>query len=150
MTPGPAWSARRFAPVDRDGDTAPFFEAAARSRLALPRCANGHWLAPETRRCRDCGSTDRRWSDTAGRASLVAWTVIHDRPGPDGSTRAVATVAIAEVEEGPWLVGPLHVPDVVELRAGLPLLVGFDRGDDETIPYFTVAGPVPAEEPPRR
>jgi hypothetical protein len=130
------WSPRRFSKVQPDDDIGPFFEATARGRLALPRCANGHWLGPDTPRCPECGSTDLRWCDTAGQGWLVSWTVIHGRPTADGSSRPVATVAIAELDEGPWITGPLRVRDGRNLQAGTRLLVGFDSGEDETIPFF--------------
>src|SRR5512145_2976466 len=57
--------------------TRPFFEAAARGELALPRCrecARFQWVPPE--RCRDCGSGRLAWEPVSGRATLFSYAVV--------------------------------------------------------------------------
>ena len=52
----------------------PFYAAAARDELAIPRCgpcATWNWVPPE--RCRSCGSDQLVWSATCGRGTLFSW-----------------------------------------------------------------------------
>jgi uncharacterized OB-fold protein len=130
----------RLGPVSRDEETAPFFDGSAVERLRLPRCGNGHWMDLTAWRCGRCGSTERTWADSAGRGTVVSWTVIHHRARADDPGPAVATVAIVELEEGPWLPVAL-VADGASLRTGMAVEVRFDHDGDETLPYFVPAGP---------
>ena len=57
--------------------TRPFFEAAARGELALPRCAGCgrfQWVPPE--RCRACGSGRLAWQPASGRGTLFSFAVV--------------------------------------------------------------------------
>ena len=59
--------------------SAPYWEAAARHELALPRCATcGQLDLPPEIVCRRCGSTTPDWSyaASAGTGSLRSWTVV--------------------------------------------------------------------------
>jgi uncharacterized OB-fold protein len=54
-----------------------FWEAAARSRLAIPRCcacATWNWYPRE--RCRACGGGDMPWIETRGRGTLFSFAVV--------------------------------------------------------------------------
>jgi uncharacterized protein len=129
-------------PVQRDDDSAAFFAAAAAGKLLVRRCATGHYLGPGLRfagsalLCPTCQTTEIAWVEASGNASLVSWTVVHER---DGS--AAGAAGIVELEEGPWLYALLDAAPGSELRAGLPLVVGFVSSGDggEWIPAFRPA-----------
>jgi len=125
-------------PIVRDDASAPFFDAAAEGRLLVRRCAAcGHWIAPYMRigatldRCPACTSDQLGWADAAGTATLVTWTVVHDKGGDP--TR---TVGVVELAEGPWMTVRLD-PAAAPLAAGMPLAVGWARpGGGEPVPVF--------------
>ncbi len=56
----------------------PFWQAAARSELAIPRCeACGRfaWYPPE--RCRACDGAALAWTPVSGRGTLFSWAVVN-------------------------------------------------------------------------
>lgn len=125
----------------RDGRTDGFFDAAARDRLAVRRCAGcDTFLAPDATSCPDCGTEDLEWADVSGEAALVTWTITHGRPREDGTTPPPALLALVELAEGPWLHARLDGADASGLREGLPLRVRFVHPDEgEAHPLFTPA-----------
>lgn len=57
--------------------TRPFFEAAARGELAIPRCrACGGWVWYPADACRACGGADLPWTAVSGRGTLFTWAVV--------------------------------------------------------------------------
>lgn len=129
--------------VRRDPYSAEFFDGTARGQFLLRRCpACGEFAEPYARQCPQCESTALDWVPAAGGASLVTWSVVHARPGPDGSA-ATTVVAIAQLDEGPWWWAELADSDPATLRAGQRLRICIDPVDGhEAIP---VLRPEPAE-----
>ena len=135
------------AGVTRDEASAPFFDAAAEGRLLIRRCgACGHWIAPYLRmgatieRCPACASDAVEWTPAAGTATLVTWTVIHERT--DDSTH---TVGVVELAEGPWFTARVDA-DPALLAAGAAMAVGFDRpGGGEPVPVLRLVGARPSD-----
>jgi uncharacterized OB-fold protein len=131
--------------VQRDDYSAPFFDAAKRGELVMPRCENGHFSAPTqgysgpVARCHYCLSSSFEWQPVSGRASLVSWTVLHFR----NQEPATRIAGIVELEEGPWIKALIDVDDDSVLHAGGPLRLNFAEtgadGDGERIPAFTPA-----------
>jgi uncharacterized OB-fold protein len=130
-------------PIARDGESAEFFEAAANNVLLVQQCEQcGHRqyplpFAPSVGRCRACGSITLTWQAASGSGRLISWTHLHRKPSKDGTPTAVTTVAIVELDEGPWVFTQLDAdPDT--LHAGDPVTVSFDRADGgEAVPVFT-------------
>ncbi|MEV5571580.1 OB-fold domain-containing protein [Spirillospora sp. NPDC052269] len=126
----------------RDGRTDGFFDAAARDRLAVRLCAGcgadgDAFLAPDATSCPDCGTEDLEWADASGEAVLITWTVLHGRPGEDGSTPPPALLGLVELAEGPWIHARLDGVDAAGLREGLPLRARFVHPDEgESYPLF--------------
>jgi uncharacterized protein len=133
--------------VTRDEASATFFNAAAAGRLLIRRCGEcGHWIAPYLRmgatieRCPACTSDRVEWTPAEGTATLVTWTVIHERA--DDSTH---TVGVVELAEGPWLTARVDA-DPTLLAAGAAMVVGFDRpGGGEPVPVLRLVGPRPSD-----
>jgi uncharacterized protein len=124
--------------VQRDEDSAEFFDGTAQGVLKTRQCENGHFM-PLTQgyggaaiRCHTCRSENISWAPVSGDATLVSWVVVHAR---DGSSRMVA--GIVELAEGPWMQTLIDVDTDAGLRAGAPLTVGFVPTDGrEVIPVF--------------
>jgi uncharacterized OB-fold protein len=125
--------------VQRDDESAEFFDGTAKGLLLARRCGNGHYMpypqgnGRSSARCHTCLSENVDWVPVSGRAILVSWIVVHSR---DGSSRSVA--GIVELAEGPWMNALIDGTTGTELRAGLPLAAGFVPSDGgESIPIFT-------------
>jgi uncharacterized OB-fold protein len=108
--------------------TRPFWEAAARGELVLPRCAGcGAWVWYPKPRCPGCGGETLPWSAASGRATLFSWAVVR---------RALVPAFAAEVPYVPGLVALAEDPAVrlvtrlvdcapEALRVGMPVRVVF-------------------------
>lgn len=129
--------------ITRDDASAAFFDGTARGVLLLRRCDDcGRRNAPRTLTCPACHSARLAWEPARGTGTLASWTVVHHRPA--GGAPAPRTVAgLVQLDEGPWLHARIDGIDPSRLRAGLPLIVAFDRpADGEAIPVFQSAEPV--------
>jgi uncharacterized OB-fold protein len=79
----------------RDDATAEWFDALDEDRLLLRTCPAGHWSRPDVLACDICRGNELSWQESAGAGHLVSLAVDHS---------AATTVAIVELDEGPWLV----------------------------------------------
>ena len=124
--------------VQRDEDSAAFFDGTAEGVLKTRQCENGHFMPPTQGyggpavRCHTCHTENISWVPVSGDASLVSWVVVHAR---DGSSQTVA--GIVELAEGPWMQALIDVDTDAGLKAGSALAVGFVPTDGgEVIPAF--------------
>ena len=132
-----------FARAERDELSAGFFDGAADDRLVVRRCcACGAFLAPHLVRCTACESPRVEWAPVAGDASLVSWSVAHNRPAADGAPVPPTVLGLVELDEGPWLHAQLADVDPGSLAVGRRFRVAFHHPEDgESLPFFR-----PAEE----
>ena len=101
----------------------------AQGELRLQRCAECHaWRHPPRYRCAACGSADYGWELASGRGRVFTWTITH-RPVDPAFVPPYAVV-VAEVEEGPRLVGTLEGIEPAELRLDLPVAVELVAASD--------------------
>jgi uncharacterized OB-fold protein len=111
------------------GLNADFYAFCARGELRLQRCtACRTWRHPPRFRCAVCGSDAFAWEPVSGRGHVFTWTVTH-RPIDPAFTPPYAVV-IAELEEGPRLVGNLRGMQPAELVLGLPIVVEIEPASD--------------------
>ena len=111
------------------GLNAEFYAFCARGELRLQRCTNcGTWRHPPRRRCAACASVDVSWELASGRGRVFSWTVTH-RPIDPAFTPPYAIV-IAELDEGPRLVGNLRGVEPAGLALDLPVMVELERISD--------------------
>lgn len=117
--------------VARDDATEEFFDATAAGVYLIRRCEpHGHASKPQAVQCSVCRSQELRWEPASGRARLVSWAVL-----PTSSV-----VAIAELEEGPWMWAALVCGDAGNLHEGMGLRIGFERpAGSEAIPVLVPA-----------
>lgn len=114
------------APVGLNAD---FYAFCARGELRLQRCtACRTWRHPPRFRCAACGSDGFTWEPVSGRGHVFTWTVTH-RPIDPAFTPPYAVV-IAELQEGPRLVGNLRGIEPAELALGLPIVVEIEPVSD--------------------
>jgi uncharacterized OB-fold protein len=129
--------------------TRPFFEAAARGELALPRCTGCgrfQWVPPE--RCRACGSGRLAWEPTSGRATLFSFAVVRRALLREFAPLVPFATGIATLAEDPALRLVTRFVDCApeELRIGMPLRAVFRplgypqvAGWTVVVPFFTPA-----------
>jgi uncharacterized OB-fold protein len=123
-----------------DALTAPFWQAAAEHRLAVPRCsACARFALPPDIVCPSCASTDPdwQWEDVSGRGRLRAWTVANQTFLP-GFERPPVIIDV-ELAEQPELrlISRLADDDATDLAPGAAVRVAFDDlADDLSIPVF--------------
>jgi uncharacterized OB-fold protein len=126
-------------PVNRDEQTAAFFDGTAAGQLVLRRCPAGHYSEPQAAQCSTCGRTDLDWAAAAGGASLVSWAVTR-------SGEKSTVLVIAELDEGPWWWSQLTGADPARLTVGTRLRLAFARpaetadAEPEAVPVFEVTG----------
>src|SRR5689334_15334895 len=128
-------------------ETERFWRACREGRLEMVHCrACGWWVHPPRPVCPRCHARDVGWDALSGRATVVSYTVNHQRwmPGMD-VPYVIALVALVE-QAGLRLTTNLvgSAPDAV--RIGMPVRVTFRPVTEEiALPLFE-----PDPEPPAR
>jgi len=140
----------RFAKIDIDAWTAPFWEAASRRELCLPRCSDcGAWRMPPTPFCPECRSQALDWSHYTGRAELYSYTVV-DRAiveGMEDSLPYVPAIVAFPDAQGIRLISNIVDCRIGDLRIGAALaLAWLEPALDVILPAFSLL-PQPAGEP---
>ncbi len=124
------------------GLNAEFYAWCARGELRLQRCtACGTWRHPPRFLCAACGSAEWSWEPATGRGRIFSWTVTHQAFFPD--REVPYAIVVAELDEGPRLVGNLRGIAIDELALDLPVQVVFEAVS-ETV-ALTHFGPLPME-----
>ena len=120
-------------------ETRPFWEAARRHELTLPRCRACTKLHYYPRAlCPHCGAADLEWTRCSGRGTLRTFTVVHrgQKNFPLGTPYVLAVV---QLEEGPRMMTNV-VGDPATLRFDMPVEVTWaDVTDTVTLPHFRPA-----------
>jgi uncharacterized protein len=121
-----------------EGDTQPFWDAAAGGRLLLRRCddcGTTHFYPRPF--CPRCWSGNVSWVQASGRATLYTWSVVHSNDLPPFGDRVPYVAAVVDLEEGPRMMTNVVDCDAAGLRIGMDLEVTFaQRTDDVTLPLF--------------
>ena len=129
---------------------APFWVAAARHELVLPRCsacARYVWYPADT--CPRCDTPAPQWTPVSGRGTLFSWAVVERALYKPFRDRAPYVTGLVEIEEDPAvrLVTTLVDVPVDRLEMGMPLVVTWGElhfeGDERRVPapFFTTAAP---------
>ena len=123
-----------------DGPAAELYAHWACGELRLQRCASCHaWRHPPRFRCAACGSAAVTWDPVSGRGRVYTWTVTHRAVDPAFETPYA--VVVAELEEGPRLVGNLRGAALADLTLDLPLVVEIEPVSDTVgLLWFRPAG----------
>lgn len=83
-----------------------FYEGLKAGKLLGLKCKScGSYTVPPKICCAECGGTELEVVHLSGKGEIKTFTVI--RVAPEGF-RAPYIVALAEMEEGPWLMGNLE------------------------------------------
>lgn len=134
-------------PDVEDGESAPFWAAAARGELTVQACAAcGRRRIPPRPMCPSCRSTQSCWEALSGRGTLWSFVIPHAPLLPayqELSPYNVITVALAE-DPSLRLVGnlvarpdgPINEIDPATIRVGEALRVVFQPVEDVFLPRW--------------
>ena len=128
-------------PDVNDATTAPYWEAASRHDLMLPRCdACGLVFFPPRRHCPACWSDGLSWQIMDGGGTVWTFTEVHVAFYDDTWAEDVPyVVAVIELDEGPRLLANIVEPDIDRLAIGDRVETVFeDRPEGVTVPMFRV------------
>lgn len=107
---------------------APFWAAAARHELALPRCDGcGAFAWYPKDRCRSCGGTAFTWTPVSGRGRLFSWTVVRHAFLPQFADLVPFVPGLVTIDEDPAVRLVTRIVDCepAHLRADQPVEVVF-------------------------
>ncbi|HBX24180.1 MAG TPA: nucleic acid-binding protein [Desulfotomaculum sp.] len=91
-----------------------FYEGLKKGKLLGLKCNNcASYTVPPKICCAECGSSDMEVAQLSGRGEIKTYTIV--RVAPEGFN-APYIVALAEMNEGPWLMGNLEGIDPVNVR----------------------------------
>jgi uncharacterized OB-fold protein len=121
--------------------TRPFWEAARRHELFMPRCTMCDYVFFYPRsECPRCLSTNLEWVKVSGRARLHSFTVVQQPANAAFRDDVPYVYAVVQLDEGPRLVSNIVQCDIDTLRVDMPLEAVFDDVTPEwTLVKFTPA-----------
>ncbi len=119
-------------------DNRPFWEAARRRELRLPRCLECRTLwYPLGPVCPECLSERCEWERLSGRGKVSSWVVFHQRYFESFVQDIPYNVVQVELDEGPRLLANLVGIPNDQIAIGMPVEVVFDDVTPEiTLPRF--------------
>ncbi len=123
-------------PLPRPEDpelTQPFWDAAKRHELVIPRCArcNSYFWYPRPA-CPSCLREGWEWAPVSGRGRLHTYTVVRQPGNPNFEPDVPYAYAVVQLEEGVRMVTNIvdcEIPD--GLAVDMPLEVSYDDVTDE-------------------
>ncbi|CAN7516253.1 zinc ribbon domain-containing protein [Phenylobacterium sp. LjRoot219] len=128
--------------IPTDVWSAPFWEAAAEGRLAMPRCsACGTFRWPVGPFCPNCHAQPVAWRPP-GAARIYSYTVL-PAPGLEGDPSRARIPVLAEFDDAPGvrLVTVLIDTPVTAVSIGARLQVDWLPAANATVPVFRLANP---------
>lgn len=128
-------------PLPIDQWTQPFWDAAARHELVLPRCGDCQtWRWPPTPFCPKCRSQEIEWLP-AGLPKLYSYSIVH-RPGPTpDDPKQLIVPGLVEFPEagGMRFVAAIIDSEVERIAIGASLNVRWEPKDGTNVPVFAIA-----------
>lgn len=107
--------------------TRPFWEAARRHELVLPRCKTcDHLFFYPRSECPHCLSSDLEWVKVSGRGRLHSFTIVRQPANAAFNADVPYAYAVVQLDEGPRLVSNMVQCDLDALRVDMPVEAVFD------------------------
>lgn len=107
--------------------TRPFWEAAQRRELVMPRCKTcDHLFFYPRSECPRCLSSDLEWVKVSGRGRLHSFTVIHQPANAAFRNDVPYVYAVVQLAEGPRMVSNIVQCDLGALKVDMPLEAVYD------------------------
>jgi uncharacterized protein len=129
-----------------DRDSSPYWDAARRHRLMLPKCrACGRLWFPPKPRCPICLSEQMDWTEVSGHGAIYSYCVMGMNLVPGFVLPYV--IAVVELDDAPGCRLTANIVDcpAEAVQIGLPVEVVFeDRTAEVTLPQFRLLQPYDA------
>lgn len=121
-----------------DEEARPYWEAARRRELVLPRCNDcGKFHFYPRNFCPHCKGQSITWEKVSGRGTIYSYTVPRIPILPAYREEVPYVVALVELEEGPRIMANILDCDPEEVSIDAPVEVVFqDVTDEVSLPQF--------------
>ena len=107
--------------------TRPFWEAARRHELVMPRCTTcAHVFFYPRSECPRCFSSTLEWVPVSGRGRLHSFTIVYQPANAAFKAEAPHVYAVVQLDEGPRLVSNVVQCDPESVRVDMLLVAVFD------------------------
>jgi len=115
-----------------------YWRAAKDGRLVVQKCGDcGFHRWPPAWACFHCQSTKWDWDELPGTGTVFSYTWADQRPVAEVPLYNVSIVEVDGTQGEPVRIMTRVVADKDTLQVGLPVVVTFEKFDDETaIPFF--------------
>jgi uncharacterized protein len=128
--------------IDTNIWTAPFWEAAARHELVLPRCGQcGRFRMPPTPFCPECRSQVIEWVEAPGPAILYSYTVVERAVIPEMADGLPYVPAVVEYPHADRvrLISNIVGSPLGLLEVDVPLMLDWhDLGEGHAVPVYRI------------
>jgi|TARA_Y100000310_G_C20212754_1_gene592099 hypothetical protein len=105
----------------------PFWDAARRHELVMPRCKNcDHMFFYPRTECPKCMSSNLDWTQVSGKGRLYAFTLVRQPVNPAFRDDVPYAYAMVQLAEGPRMISNIVECDVEALEIDMPLEAVFD------------------------
>ena len=112
--------------------TRPFWEAAKRHELVMPRCKTCSDIFFYPREvCPNCLSDDLEWVPVSGKGRLYSYTVVHQPANRAFQPDAPHIFVMVQLDEGPRMVSNLVECPVEDAKVDMAVEAVFDDVTDE-------------------
>jgi len=131
-------------------ETRPFWTAASKRELCLPRCRSCQNLSyPPPPRCPVCLRDDFAWESLSGQGRLKSWTTIHIDVLPGVEPPFI--IGEVELVEQPGLIMVAHIAGTPAqmLQANAAVTISFvasGSGEDVALPEFRLSAHLPVSD----
>jgi hypothetical protein len=126
--------------VPMDAWTQPFWEAAAQSKLLLPRCAACHHFRwPPGPFCPHCQSQLTQWTEP-GVARVYSFTIVRDQHAQDAARPAPRAPALIEFPDadGVRMLAAIVDTPLEDIRIGAEVALRWSRAANVAMPVFSI------------
>ncbi len=106
----------------------PFWEAAKRHELVMPRCqtcSELHFYPREL--CPYCLSADHEWVSLSGHGRVYSYTVVHQPAHPAFREDAPYVYAMVQLDEGPRLIANIVQCRIEDVKVDMRVSVIYDE-----------------------
>ena len=107
--------------------TKPFWEAAKRHELVMPRCKKcDHFFFYPREECPRCLSRDHEWSRVTGKGRLHSYTIIRQPANAVFREDGPHVYALVQLDEGPRMVTNIVECEFDDLQVDMPVEAVYD------------------------
>ncbi|MBI3326756.1 MAG: Zn-ribbon domain-containing OB-fold protein [Nitrospinae bacterium] len=112
--------------------TRPFWEAAKRHELVMPRCKTcDHVFWYPRSECPCCLSTNLEWVQVSGRGRLHSFTIIRQPANAAFRDDVPYVYAVVQLDEGPRMVSNVVECDMGAVKVDMPLVATYHDATPE-------------------